>query len=291
MTLSVKQAANRILPASALQQMRTWRMHGQIMKSKLSTRPGQQQPHGLPGRLLLSLTSYPPRFGRLHVTLESLLRQSVAPDEIVLWIARDDLQFLPRRVRQMEGVTIRSCDDVRSYKKLVFALEQYPDAFIATADDDIFFEANWLEQLVRGYDPAEPTINCVRAHRLRMDSGGHILPYNGWDWRVRDSRARRPAIDIMPTGGAGALYSPGSLHPDVTNRQLFQELCPTGDDLWFYWMGRRAGSRYKVVADGYRLLSWPQPEDQTLAAVNLTGGNDRQIKALDERFGNPLQMS
>ena len=48
----------------------------------------------------MSLTSYPPRFGTLHLTLACLLDQSVKPDHLILWIAREDIKELPDDIRQ-----------------------------------------------------------------------------------------------------------------------------------------------------------------------------------------------
>jgi hypothetical protein len=213
----------------------------------------------------------------------------VIPDRIILWIAEHDLPLLPAKVRAFEkaGISIRGCEDLKSYKKLVPALEEYPDAFIVTADDDAFYRPAWLEELVSEYDPSAPAIVCHRAHRLRLAPNGHVAPYLSWQWQVTDAAARAPSVDIVPTGCGGIFYPPGSLHPDVTNRKLLQELAPTADDLWFYWMGQRAGSRSKVVNKSSKLILWPHPPEQTLMGINHAGENDRQIRALEERLGTP----
>src|SRR5688500_5188057 len=59
------------------------------------------RPHQLPGELIISLTSYPARFRTLHLSLRCLLTQSIKPDRIVLWIAREDLPLLPASVRKL----------------------------------------------------------------------------------------------------------------------------------------------------------------------------------------------
>ena len=289
---AAKAVARRVLSARALHGLRWWRARLQALVTGLSSGAVRSRPHELPERLLVSLTSYPARFETLHLTLRSLLRQTVAADETILWIAHDDLALLPRKVRELEaaGLSIRGCDDLRSYKKLIFTLEENPDAFIATADDDIYYPPVWLERLVSAFDPAEPTVNCMRAHRVGTGPGGRITPYRTWGWEVRDEAARRPCADILPTGNGGILYPPGSLHPEATDRDAFRTLAPTADDLWFYWMGRRAGSRYRIAGEPFRLIAWPYPEEETLAGQNMKGGNDRQIQALEEKFGNPLMI-
>jgi hypothetical protein len=228
----------------------------------------------------------------LHLTLDSLLKQSVRPDRIILWIAEEDLPKVPRRVRALEarGVTIRGCPDIGSYKKLIFALEEHPDAFIATADDDMYYEPHWMEEMVSAAEPSEKVIVCHRAHRIRIAESGAIAPYDEWEVNVRDDSARRPSTDLMPTGCGGILYPPGSLSPEVTDIALFQRLCPTADDLWFYWMGRRAGSKVVKAGERFPMIEWPMLDAQALSELNWAGGNDRQIRNLEEEFGNPMRL-
>jgi hypothetical protein len=233
--------------------------------------------------LIVSLTSYPARFGTLYLTLGCLLDQTVKPDRVILWIAHDDMLRLPPAVRALEkaGLEIRACDDLRSFKKLVPALEAFPDAFIVTADDDIFFRRNWLEELVDGFEPH--VIACHRAHRMKRSANGNLEPYLDWEFDVQDSAARKPSTDIMPTGGAGALYPPRSLDVRVTDRELFLRLCPTGDDLWFYWCARMAGTKHKKVGGKMRIVTRAGSQDSALWAAN-EADNDRMIATLTESF-------
>src|SRR5688500_19351966 len=82
-------------------------------------RPGRWGGHNLSGELAVSLTSFPPRFDSLHLTLACLLDQSIRPDRVILWIAHQDMERLPVAVTSLEdrGLEIRECDDLRSYKK------------------------------------------------------------------------------------------------------------------------------------------------------------------------------
>ena len=252
---------------------------------------GPQRPHGLPGELVVSLTSYPPRFPTLHLTLMSLLRQDTPPDRIVLWVARKDEPALPKRVRHLfgRGVELRIADDVRSYKKLVFALSQFPHAYLATADDDIFYKPDWLTLLVAGLSDGRQVITCHRAHRVEEAVGGGLATYANWRWDVDDAQARLPCGDIMPTGVGGILYPPGALDPDASKRELFEEYAPSADDLWFFWCARRAGSAYRKVGPRFEQLGWWSAQEKRLFDENIVS-NDAQIERLARRFGNPLTM-
>ena len=74
--------------------------HLRIMARWHLARPGK--PHPLPGRLIVSVTSFPPRFGTLALALRGILRQTVRPDQTVLWIAHKDMPLLPRNVLDLQ---------------------------------------------------------------------------------------------------------------------------------------------------------------------------------------------
>lgn len=112
-----------------------------LMAGLISHRPIRRGPrHGLDAPLILSLTSYPPRFRTLARSLRCLLNQSVSPDRLILWVAEADHAFLPSNVHKLErqGLEIRTCPDWRSLKKIAPTLMAFPDAYIATAGGSQF---------------------------------------------------------------------------------------------------------------------------------------------------------
>jgi hypothetical protein len=289
---TLKTLARDRLPKPLVYRLGLLRAIAKARKATAAAGPFSPRTNRLPRPLLVSLTSFAPRFETLHLTLRSLLNQIVKPDSILLWIAQDELQLLPQRVRDLErdGVQIRGCADIGSYKKLIYALEEQPDSYIATADDDLFYGPDWLAAMVDATDPEQPCILCHRAHRVAVQADGRIAPYLEWQLDVRDERSRLPSADIMPTTGAGVLYPPNCFSREVTERPLFQALCPTADDLWFYWMARKAGSKFKKVGRAFPMVLWPTFDRDSLATGNGAGGNDRQIRKLEETFGNPLYL-
>jgi hypothetical protein len=264
---------------------RTLAQWGSAHAQRRLSRPRNGRPHTLPRELIISLTSYPARFGTLHLTLACLLDQTVAPDRIILWVAQNDFGALPRRVRDLEqrGLEVRACDDIRSFKKLLPALKAFPDAYIATADDDVYYPNDWLEILINAC--SDRVIACHRAHRIKRRSDGRVAPYLEWDFIVQVENSQRPSSDLVPTGVGGVLYPPQSLDPCVSDRQLFQRLSPDGDDLWFFWCGRLTGTLTRKGAGRMRKITWVGSQDAALWDQNKQGGNDRAIRALEEEFG------
>jgi hypothetical protein len=60
--------------------------------------------------------------------------------------------------------------------------------------------------------------------------------------------------ELFPTGGAGCLYPPGSLHKDTTNKELFMKLCPNADDVWFWVMARLQSTKHVTVQTNQFLI-------------------------------------
>jgi hypothetical protein len=240
--------------------------------------------HGLAGGLIVSLTSYPARFPTLAPTLQALLRQTVQPDRVILWLAAGDARHLPPDIRDMAGLEVRTCPDWRSYKKIVPALLAFPETHVATADDDLHYPADWLERLVGAVQDGA-SVACLRAHRVVLAQPGQPAPYK--DWRHNLS-APEAGPDIFPTGVSGVIYAPGVFHPDVTRDDLFTRLAPSADDVWLYWMHRMAGSRPRKIGTRARILEWDGSQGVSLRAENMAGtGNDRAVAALIDRYGWP----
>jgi hypothetical protein len=244
--------------------------------------------HALPSRLIVSLTSYPARFGSLHLTIKSLLDQSVRPDQVILWVDHAAAAAVPQAVKNLEGglFSVKATEDVRSFTKIVPALFEYPDAFIVTADDDIYYPDFWLQRLTDAFDPAHPTIVYHRGHRIRRRADGQFAPYADWERRVKDQGSLLPGVDVFPTGVGGVLYPPGSLPRQTTDRALFERLSPTCDDSWLYFMWRQTLWKAKR-APGImpKFVEWPTSQQQSLQAFHRGGKKDEHLRALSEHFG------
>ena len=241
--------------------------------------------HSLPGELIVSLTSYPARFRTLHLTLICLLRQTVRADRTILWVAHEDAAHLPTEVLRLKpwGLEIYTTSDTRSYKKVVPTLRKHPEAFIATADDDQFYRENWLQQLTSGFLQSGRLIVCHRGHRPLLDPEGRLVPYYNWVWNVQAPIA---STLLFPTGVGGVLYPPGALDPDVLNEDKFMEFCPTADDVWLYFMGRKRGTKYRTVGSGFKLAPWKGSQDTSLWSTNLdASANDSQISRMQIEYG------
>lgn len=244
-------------------------------------------PHRLSGGLIISLTSYPGRYGTLHKTLRSLLDQSVETDGVVLWLEDGDEATLPQEVLDLRqyGLTLRSCDDFRSAGKLVPSLVAYPEAYIVTADDDLYYNPDWLSTLIEVSWREPRAIVGHRAHLAKFDKEGRPWPYTRWRYNTKAQDAPKLATALFLTGVGGILYPPQSLHPAVLDNDLRKRLCPRADDIWFFAMSQLAGTRRIRTAVRFAELEWEASQSVTLKTFNVAqGGNDAQMRAVFEHF-------
>lgn len=249
--------------------------------------------------LIVSLTTIPERIKHVHLCLDSLLTQSLKPDRLILWVdenndpARPSLSRteFPVSVSRLteRGLEIRWSDDIGPFQKIIPALRAFPDALIATADDDRFYPRHWLRKLYHAYCREPHLIHCHRAHSMRFGPDNHLVPYCEWNlsWKGNREAVEKPSLRVFPTGVGGVLYAPGHLNPEVLNEQVFRELCPRSDDVWLKAMSLLNKTLCKKVPSRYgRFPSIRMPRERELAEYNISqGGNDRQIAAVFRHYG------
>lgn len=237
--------------------------------------------------IIVSFTSYPPRFSSLNKTCKSLLSQSQSNFIIVLWIAEEDYNSLPQDVLSLQrfGLRIAKCKNYYSYKKIIPAVQEYPESIIVTADDDVFYDRNWLSQLIEIHSRDTGNVVCHRMHRIRLAKNNHPLPYSKWQWNVTDNQL---SPQNFATGAGGVLY-PARLF--VASDFPWSEillLCSKGDDLWLYWLARMKGKYIVQVGRPFRLVTWKGTQSEALWKTNVNDSvNDNQVSKLIEKFGFP----
>ncbi len=238
-------------------------------------------------KLIVSLTSFPQRMYDIHYCLYSLLKQTLKPDMIILWLAEDQFpnkeKDIPQEVLSLQkfGLTIKWCKNLYSYKKLIPALIEYPDDIIVTTDDDVFYEKDCIEKLYKSYIETPDTISCHRCHRIKTGKNGEILSYKKWTKKISGESV---SFKNFFTGAGAVLYPPHSLYKDVKNIELFTKLAPHADDIWFWAMAVLNNTQIKVVKNNIKTNTYINPERErgltgelTLFASNKKGGNDIQM--------------
>lgn len=189
--------------------------------------------------VVVSLTSYPKRFFILTESLKSLLLQSVHPEKIIVYLGSDSKESdITAEMRSLEkyGIDfIIDCqNNYKAHKKYYYAMNNFSNKVIVTADDDLIYPKDWLESLLNSYEHFPNAISARRVHEILFDEKGCIRPYNTWNHQCR--KYTKPSFNLLATGGAGALYPPGILDPEVLNSSVFSTLCLDADDIWMKCM-------------------------------------------------------
>ena len=199
----------------------------------------------------VSLTSYGRRVGSaLPYTIVSLLRQTYKPNRIVVWL--DERTWndgnLPSNLRKLinYGLTVRYCEDIKSYTKLIPAIEAYPDDIIITVDDDIYYSKHLINRLVRAHKNAPTKIHCNTAHAIAFNKNQRMQPYNIWQ---HDIKKQNNTSVIFATGADGCLYHKKLFYKDLCNKELFMKLAPYADDVWFFFMAYLQGTKVSLISD------------------------------------------
>jgi hypothetical protein len=234
---------------------------------------------------IVSLTSYGQRLKeKAPYAIYSLFNQTTPPDRIVLWLAHETK--IPKKISKMQefGLEIRFCEDLKSYKKLIPALSEFPDDILITADDDIYYPRNWFELLKKSYLEDPKKIHCHRAHEICLDENKSIIPYTEWRSGIKTIENTKR---IFPTGVCGILYPPHTLSDEVLNIGKMLELSPTGDDIWFWAMAKQKGTEYVIVKNCILEADGIGVNDDGLWKINLNGNkNDEQIQNIIKEYPN-----
>ena len=208
-------------------------------------------------RILVSLTAISGRIGELHRTLDSILRQTVEPDEIHLFvstrsylldkgIAKADIPAPVTALARAGRVKIRYTPNTGPHRKLLPILRENfgrKGIVIITADDDTIYPPTWVENLVERHlvDPA--VVLGYRCRYIKADRR-KIKPYRQWPRIGYGGPTNSPVgLDpmlIFPTGQGGVLYEPSSFSKHVFD-DSYLKTCPFSADIWFKFMALANG--------------------------------------------------
>lgn len=237
--------------------------------------------------IIISLTSFPKRIDTLWITIETLLRQTMKPDKIILWLAEsqfDGLESLPKKLLQLQnrGLTIRFCDDLRSHKKYYYTMKENPESIVVLVDDDTFYSYDLVEKLYKMHLKNPTEIVCMTP---TMISDFNDMPSK---WKMPHPYDRvEHSLSAQPYSGQGTLYPPHCMDEKyLFKKETIMNLCPYADDLWLKYMSLRKNTRVTAV---YKLRYIPVTiygtSESSLWYINgQDGKNDIQWQAILNYF-------
>lgn len=234
------------------------------------------------------MTSFPAAIGYAEQAVQYILKGSVLPDKLVLYLTLSQfegqeqlLDGVKRLANQSPIFEVRDYPrDIRSYRKLVPALHDFPEAIIVTVDDDVAYHRHTLRDLLRLHAQHPDAVLAHRAKRIKPGK-----PYRQWKkYRWYDfvfKRIHRGYLNLQ-TGVAGVLYPPHALKADMIKEELFTRIAPTADDIYFWAATVAQGTPVIPVPFG---LNKPRglgkPKTLSLKTKNFKGKTDCNLKALN----------
>lgn len=265
--------------AIGLRDIFTW------MKGNLKTLPEEQKviSSWREVDVIVSLTSYPPRFPTLHKVIEKLLAQSLKPARVCLWIGVQDMPLLPAKVRELKaaGLEIYEIPDFKSYNKIIHCQTMFPGSVIVTADDDVAYPGDWLRYLYAYHLQNPGTVICHRARYMTFQPNLEVNPY--WLWPNLDREMESPMV--FPLGVGGVLYPCNCFYEDVGRHEIFTELCSHGDDIWLKAMTLLNGTPCRKIHNFPKYFRHVRGTQRVnLKSRNLDFKNDEQIQRVFKKY-------
>ena len=233
---------------------------------------------------VVSMTSYRGRIDWVYIPISSILLGSLKPNVVVLYLSREEfpgeLSDMPKELIQLQshGLTIEFVEgNLRSHKKYRYAFELFPNKKIITIDDDIIYPFDFLQRItsLNNELPKNSSVSCLG---MRMKRNADVfLPYSQWDYVLTNEVGE----NLLLMGGYGCLYNKPTEMLQFYKEKEAMELFSTGDDIYLYYLGRKAGITNYVFGEEYSrifpVIPWVQ--NTNLFEVNIgEGKNDEMLR-------------
>lgn len=240
-------------------------------------------------KVIVTLTSYPKRIKGVSKVLDSIMTQTYKPNAVILYLS--DEQFLGRSlpvdlsIYYSRGLKIHWCQgDMKSHKKYLYALKEFPNDYIITVDDDYYYDKYMIEELIQYVDKFPQCVLARRTHLITAKRDGGISLYARW-WAECMRYVGIPRMDLFAVGCGGILYPPHLLIDEIFNVECIKKYCMYADDVWLKVMELISG--IPVVQVSTRLLDRPNEvfiQEGLYQQYNRDGGNDRQFQKILENY-------
>lgn len=239
--------------------------------------------------MLVSLTSYPARFDTLHITLKTIMYQSMKPNRVILYLDENvEKKSLPTRLLKLQkyGLEIENRPyTLKCHKKYLHAIMENPDTNVITIDDDVMYHRRTIEELYLTHICYPEAVCAKRVHRVLLDSKGALLPYSEWDWLC--TSVTKPSNMLLLTGVGGVLYPPHCWSEETLDPNEILRLSSNQDDIWL--LNRGVVDEVKVVWAKTKYIDPPTiPKSQKVGLYqnNVNQNlNDYYMETLMKEFG------
>ncbi len=234
------------------------------------------------GRSVVTMTTHGDRIRTAFFSIEAIARGTTKPARIVLWLDDPALfDRLPRALRRLRrrGLEVRLVEPGLGVHTKYFPLLESGIAGgrrVVTADDDIVYPPEWLEELTVASDRNPDAIVAHRAHQVLIEDGA-FAPYASWP----PASSTEPDLRNFGTSVSGQSFPPAFMRHVLELGPSFLQTSPDNDDIWLHRVATSVGVKTVLVSDRPRLYHFvPGTQDGGLHLTNVwEGANDRQVIA------------
>lgn len=246
--------------------------------------------------IILSMTTWPPRYKDAMEAMYRIVEQRDADrlrDDVhcVLVLSKEECKENVREANELKaymdwlGVeVIYDSGNIRSHKKLIPTIEQYPDYPVLVVDDDGLQAEHWLSTFVADH----------RKHPTDIIYGMSLSRVFLFDGKIVDDYGNIPhtiqipgevSTDKKPASGAsGTLYPAHTFtDPRFFDRKLMMRLSPTSDEVWSFAFAKMARRTFRCLSQ----CNYPQIMDsnQDVALFKVNYGHYNEIhNAIAQEF-------
>lgn len=241
---------------------------------------------GRENKIIVSITSIPSRFTSLYLCLETIMRQSLKPDKIILYLGNNTKNMeLPQNLKKMKkrGLTIEYRDDkeLKPHTKYFYAMQEHPNDIIITFDDDILYNKNVIKMLYESYLKFPNEVSAIRVHKITFNQD-KINKYKNWIMEYKGKDTLIPSHYLCATGVGGVLYPPHIMPKETFNKENIKNLSLSADDLWLKVMQIKYKIKVvKALEKNYYLFVIKNSQSIALNKTNVDKcENDRVLSNL-----------
>lgn len=242
--------------------------------------------------IVVSLTSFPKRINDVWMVIDSICRQTMRPDLICITLSEKEFpqkeKDLPRRLLQYQKYGLKILwvkNDLKPHKKYWVSMRLYPDKYILTVDDDIYYRKDLIAYL---WDLSQKFKANVCANNVVsiLNDDLKLLGYN--HWQHKDVISNHPSHNYIAKGNGGVIYPPSVFkNQEAFNEDLIVQTCLKADDLWL--KANELINNVKVVKGDYYPTSIELSRSQKVALMKTNTSennneNDKQWAQIDAKL-------
>ena len=202
--------------------------------------------------IIVSMSAKEEDFDELELSLYSIFEQTVMPDRVILWLSKEyELSELPYSITRYikNGLEIKFIEDKGSYNKIIYALKDFSNSILVTANTNFYYPKDWLKKLYHSYISAP---NDIHVHQAKIIKSNNklVLPMKTWCKNQEENSSYKN----FPIQGAGVLYPPKCFSIEVFREDIYEKKINADWKVWSWFMALVSGRKIRIVKNHIKRL-------------------------------------